>query len=391
MYSGRLVFSQVMDHLPYKPFTRIIDKYSGDYKIKHFSCKNQFYCMAFGQLTYRNSLRDIVSCLRANSNKLYHMGIRGSVSRNNLSNANMTRDWRIYEELAYTLIDTARKLYSEDKFCDEINEPVYALDSTTISMSLSLFPWAEFRKSKGGIKLHTLLELPSSIPTFIDITAAKPHDVNILDKIILEPGAYYVMDMGYMDFARLYKITKRGAFFVTRAKRNVFLKRRYSLPRDKTQKCILSDQIVFAGKESSYSKYPAVLRRIRYRDPEENKVYVFLTNNFDLDALTIAALYKGRWQVELFFKWIKQHLKIQRFFGHNLNAVKTQIWIGVSVYVLVAIIRKRLNLEQLTLYNILQILSVSSLCYDSLQQLLTENMVQANVYNNPNQLQLFDL
>ncbi|MCK5786738.1 MAG: IS4 family transposase [Candidatus Sabulitectum sp.] len=391
MYSGRFVFSQVMDHLPYKSFARIVNKYSGDYKIQHFSCKSQFYCMAFGQLTYRNSLRDIIMCLNANQNKLYHMGIRGTISRNNLSNANMNRDWRIYAELAQVLISTARKLYADEKFSDQINEPVYALDSTTISMSLSLFPWAEFRKSRGGIKLHTLLELPSSIPTFIDITAAKPHDVNILDRIILEPGAYYVMDMGYMDFTRLFRITQSGAFFVTRAKRNVLLKRRYSLPRDKSQRDILSDQIVFAEKESSYAKYPAVLRRIRYRDPEEGNVYLFLTNNFDLEASTIATLYKGRWQVELFFKWIKQHLRIQTFFGHSLNAVKTQIWIGVSVYVLVSIIRKRLNLENLSLYNILQVLSVSPFCYDGLQQLFTDDRLQESEYNNPNQLSLFDL
>jgi len=391
MYSGRLVFSQVMDHLPYKAFARIVDKYSGDYNIQHFSCTSQFYCMAFGQLTYRNSLRDIVACLRANQNKLHHMGIRGGVSLNNLSNANSNRDWRIYAEFAQVLINTARELYADDRFSEEIKEPVYALDSTTISLSLSLFPWAEFRESKGAIKLHTLLELPSSIPTFIDITAAKPHDVYILDQLILEPGAYYVMDMGYMDFSRLFRITQSGAFFVTRLKRNIRLKRRYSLPRDRAIPEILSDQIVFAEKEGSFEKYPSVLRRVRYRDPEDGDVYVFLTNNFTLPAPTIASLYKGRWQVELFFKWIKQHLRIKAFFGHSLNAVKTQVWIAVSVYVLVAIIRKRLNLERFSLYNILQVLSVTPFCYDELQQLFADSELQLAGYNIPNQLSLFDL
>jgi len=380
-----------MDHLPYKAFARIVDKYSGDYNIQHFSCTSQFYCMAFGQLTYRNSLRDIVACLRANQNKLHHMGIRGGVSLNNLSNANSNRDWRIYAEFAQVLINTARELYADDRFSEEIKEPVYALDSTTISLSLSLFPWAEFRESKGAIKLHTLLELPSSIPTFIDITAAKPHDVYILDQLILEPGAYYVMDMGYMDFSRLFRITQSGAFFVTRLKRNIRLKRRYSLPRDRAIPEILSDQIVFAEKEGSFEKYPSVLRRVRYRDPEDGDVYVFLTNNFTLPAPTIASLYKGRWQVELFFKWIKQHLRIKAFFGHSLNAVKTQVWIAVSVYVLVAIIRKRLNLERFSLYNILQVLSVTPFCYDELQQLFADSELQLAGYNIPNQLSLFDL
>ena len=272
MYSGRLIFSQLMDHLPHKAFARIVREYSGDYKVQHFSCKSQFYCMAFGQLTYRNSLRDIINCLRASEHKLYHMGLRGKVSLNNLSNANMKRDWRVYSDFGQVLINTARELYAGDQFCDEISEPVYALDSTTISMSLSLFQWAEFRQTRAGIKMHTLLDLSSSIPTFIDITAAKPHDVNILDRLILEPGAFYVMDMEYMDFERLYRATRRGAFFVTRVKRSVKLKRRYSLQRDPDQVGILSDQLVFAEQPSSYEKYPKVLRRVRYRDPENGDV-----------------------------------------------------------------------------------------------------------------------
>ena len=390
MYSGRLVFSQVMDHLPYKPFTRIVEKYSGNYRIRKLTCRSQFYCMAFGQLTYRNSLRDIVTSLRAHRSKLYHMGIRGGVSRNNLSNANMQRDWRIYAEFAQVLINIARKLYADEQFCNEIKEPVYALDSTTISLSLSLFPWAEFRESRGAIKLHTLIELPSSIPTFIDITEAKPHDVNVLDRLFIEPGAYYIMDKGYMDFVRLYRITTSGAFFVTKVKRNIKLKRRYSHQRDSSAG-ILSDQTVVAEQEYSFVNYPAPLRRVRFRDPMDGRVFAFLTNNFDLPAITIADLYKARWQIELFFKWIKQHLRIKSFWGHTMNAVKTQIWIAVSVYVLVAIIRKRLDLEHLTLYSILQVLSVSTLSDDVLPQLFKDSELQLADYNITNQLSLFDL
>jgi len=390
MYSGRLVFSQVMDHLPYKPFTRIVGKYSGDHNVQHFTCRSQFYCMAFGQLTYRNGLRDIITCLRAHQSKLYHMGIRGGVSLNNLSNANMQRDWRIYAEFAQVLINIARKLYADEQFSEEISEPVYALDSTTISLSLSLFPWAEFRESRGAIKLHTLMELPSSIPTFIDITEARPHDVNVLDRLIIEPGAYYVMDRGYMDFSRLYRISKSGAFFVTRVKSNARLKRRYSNPRDFSTG-ILSDQTVVADGEISFRKYPAPLRRIRFRDPKDGRVFAFLTNNFELSAVTITCLYKARWQIELFFKWIKQHLRIKAFWGHTMNAVKTQIWIAVSVYVLVAIIRKRLDLGHLRLYNILQVLSISTFNYDQLSQLFRDSELQLADYNITNQLSLFDL
>ena len=390
MHSGQYVFSQLMDHVPREAFDRCVRKYSGDYNIQHFSCKNQFYCMAFGQLTYRNSLRDIVACLRANRNKLHHMGIRGGVSLNNLSNANMQRDWRIYAEFAQVLISIARKLYCNETFSEEISEPVYALDSTTISLSLSLFPWAEYRESVGAIKLHTLMELPSAIPTFIDITEAKPHDVSMLDRLIIEPGAYYVMDRGYMDFSRLYRITKGGAFFVTRVKRNIKLRRRYSHPRDSSSG-ILSDQTVIALEQHSFEKYPAPLRRVRFRDPADGRTFTFLTNNFDLPALTITSLYKARWQIELFFKWIKQHLRIKSFWGHTMNAVKTQIWIAVSVYVLVAIIRKRLDLVHLSLYNILQVLSVTSFCYDDLSQLFRDSELQLSDNNITNQLSLFEL
>jgi len=390
MHSGRLVFSQLMDYLPREAFDRCVSKYSGNSYVKHFRCRSQFYCMAFGQLTYRNGLRDIVACLNANHNKLYHMGLRGGVSLNNLSNANMNRDWRIYAEFAQVLIDIAIKLYAGEKFSEEIREPVYALDSTTISLSLSLFPWAEFRETRGGIKLHTVMELPSSIPTVIDITEARPHDINFLDRLIVEPGAYYVMDKGYMDFSRLYRINKSGAFFVTRVKRNTKLKRRYSHTKDSSIG-IISDQTVFSDGINSLGKYPAPLRRIRFRDPEDGRVFAFLTNNFDQSAITITSLYKARWKIELFFKWIKQHLRIKSFFGYTINAVKTQIWIAVSVYVLVAIIRKRLDLEDFSLYNILQVLSVTPFCYDELSQLFKDSELQLDGNKISNQLSLFDL
>lgn len=390
MYSGRLVFSQLMDFLPRYAFDQCVTKYYGNSKVKHFTCRSQFYCMAFGQLTYRNSLRDILACLTAHQDKLYHMGIRGGVSLNNLSNANMNRDWRIYAEFAQVLIDIARKLYADEQFSEEISEPVYALDSTTISLSLTLFPWAEFRKTKSGIKLHTIMELPSSIPTFIEIKEARQNDVNILDELILEPGAYYIMDRAYVDFERLYRITRSGAFFVTRTKRNIKLKRRYSRQKDSALG-IISDQIVIAESERLSNMYPAPLRRVRYRAPEDGKVYGFLTNNFDLSAQLITELYKGRWQIELFFKWIKQHLRIKSFFGYTINAVKTQIWIAVSVYVLVAIIRKRLDLEQYSFYNILQVLSVTPFCYDELSQLFKDSELQFEDNKKSNQLSLFDL
>ena len=390
MHSGRLIFSQLMDYLPRRAFDHCVKKYSGNYRVRHFTCRSQFFCMAFGQLTYRNGLRDIVTCLNAHHNKLYHMGIYGGVSLNNLSNANMNRDWRIYAEFAQILIDIARKLYADDQFSEEISEPVYALDSTTITLALSLFPWADYRETKGGIKLHTIMELPSSIPTFIDITEARPNDINFLDRLIVEPGAIYIMDRAYMDFERLYRITTGGAFFVTKLKSNIKLRRRYSHPKD-LSKGILSDQTVVAKEPGSFRLYPAPLRRVRFRDPEDGEIYSFLTNNFEISALTVADLYKARWKIELFFKWIKQHLQIKRLFGHTMNAVKTQIWIAVSVYVLVAIIRKRLDLTDYSLYNILQVLSVTPFCYDELSQLFKDSELQFEDNKISNQLSLFDL
>ena len=390
MHSGRLVFAQIMDYIPRYAFDQCVSRYSGNYKVQHFSCRNQFICMAFGQLTYRNGLRDIITCLRANKSKLYHIGIKGNVSLNNLSNANMKRDCRIYADFAQILIATARDLYCDDQFSEEISETVYALDSSTISLSLSLFPWAKFREYRSGIKLHTVMELPSSIPTVVDITEARPHDVNFLDRLIIEQGAIYVMDLGYMDYERLYRITKSNAYFVTRVKSNAQLKRRYSRRKDSSVG-ILSDQVVVAKSAISFNKYPAALRRIRYRDPEDGRILLFLTNNFELSALSITQLYKARWQIELFFKWIKQHLRIKAFWGYTENSVKTQIWIAVSVYVLVAIIRKRLDLEEYSLYNILQVLSVTPFCYDELAQLFSNAELQFDSNKISNQLSLFDL
>ena len=357
MNSGKTVFAQLMDFLPTYEFHQCVERYRGDYKVKTFSCWDQYLSMSFAQLTYRESLRDIEACLRAAEPKLYHMGIRGKVSRNTLANANQVRDWRIYEDLAQILIGRARKLYVHDSFGIDLGHTVYALDSTTIDLCLSLFPWAEFRKHKGAVKLHTLLDLRGSIPTVIVITHGKVHDVNILDQISIEPGAFYVMDRGYLDFARLHRIHESGAFFVTRAKRNFRFKRIYSRNVDKSTG-VQCDQIVVP--ENFYAKrdYPSKLRRIRYYDKEHNTRLVFLTNSLILPAKTIADLYRCRWHVELFFKWIKQHLRIKAFYGTAENAVKTQVWIAISVYVLVAIVKKLLKLDQ-SLYTILQILSVT--------------------------------
>ncbi|MDD4201085.1 MAG: IS4 family transposase [Eubacteriales bacterium] len=357
MNSGKTIFAQLMDFVPAYEFRKCVDRYSGNHKVISFSCWDQYLCMAFAQLTYRESLRDIQACLRATQSRLYHLGIRGKVARNTLANANQNRAWRIYADFAQVLIATARKLYAADSFGVDLDQAVYALDSTTIDLCLALFPWAEFRKRKGAVKLHTLLDLHGNIPSVVIITTGKIHDVNILDQLIIEPGAIYIMDRGYLDFSRLHAIHQAAAFFVTRTKTNFNRKRLYSQPVDKSTG-IQCDQIVVLKGYYAKKDYPEKLRRIRYFDSKNNKMLVFLTNNFVLPAITIADLYRCRWQVELFFKWIKQHLRIKAFYGTTENAVKTQIWIAISVYVLVAIVKKTLNLSP-SLYTILQILSVT--------------------------------
>ena len=357
MNFGQTIFSQLMDFIPAYDFNQCVKRYNGNYKIKNFTCWEQFLCMAFAQLTYRESLRDIQACLRAANKKLYHMGIRSKVSRNTLAHANQIRDWRIYADFAQVLICEARKLYANEDFGVQLEQTVYALDATTIDLCLSLFPWALFRKKKAAVKLHTLIDLRGNIPTVIFITHGKVHDVNILDDLIIEAGAIYVMDRGYLDFERLYKINQSLAFFVTRAKSNFDFKRLYSRRVDKATG-VLCDQIVTLQGFYAKKSYSDKLRRIKYYDADKRKRLVFLTNNFLLPAVTMADIYRCRWQVELFFKWIKQHLRIKAFYGTSENAVKTQIWIAISVYVLVAIVKKRLNLN-LSLYTILQILSVS--------------------------------
>lgn len=389
MYTGKLVFSQLISFLPKYEFYKCVAKYRGNYKVQEFSCWDQFLCMAFAQFTYRDSLRDTVICLNAIPNKLYHMGIRGKISRSTLAHANKRRDWRIFAEFAQVLIHIARQLYRHEDFGITLNETVYALDSTTIDLCLSLFPWAKFRKQKGAIKIHTLLDLRGSIPSFIKITDGKVHDVNILDELIPEPGSYYIMDRGYLDFARLYTLNVFSTFFITRAKSNLKSRRLYSRPVDKSTGLRCDQTIVLTGKNSA-EDYPAKLRRIRYFDKETKQYYTFLTNNFTLPALTIALLYKCRWQVELFFKWIKQHLKIKSFFGISENAVKSQIWIAISVYVLVAIVKKRFNLN-LSLYNFLQILSISMFEKTPIYQLVANIEKQEKEDRSCNQLDLFDI
>jgi IS4 transposase len=388
MYVGKLVFAQVMEFVPLSVFRRCVAKYQGNRKVRTFTCLDQFLCMAFAQITYRESLRDIEACLRSQSNKLYHMGIRGTVSRSTLADANEQRDWRIYAELAHTLIATARSLYSTEPFIEELDETVYALGSTTIDLCLSLFPWATFRKRKGAVKLHTLLDLRGNIPTFTYISDGKLHDVNVLDILPLEPGAFYVMDRGYVDFERLYAITQAAAFFVTRAKSNLKFRRLYSRQVDRATGMICDQTIVLTGPISK-KDYPEKLRRIKYNDPQSGKTLVFLTNNFTLPTLTIAQLYRSRWQVELFFKWIKQNLRIKTFYGTSENAVKTQVWIAISVYVLVAIMKKQLRLQE-SLYTILQILSVTSFERTSLIQLITERDCRTKEPPACNQLKLFE-
>jgi len=357
MNIGRTVFTQLIDFIPIYEFRQCVERYGGNYKVKTFSCRDQFLCMAFAQLTYRESLRDIEACLRVAKSKLYHMGIRGKVSRNTLAHANETRDWRIYADFAQVLIKIARELYASEDFGLELDKTVYALDATIIDLCLSVFPWAKFRTNKGAVKLHTLLDLRGNIPVIISITHGKVHDVNILDELFIEAGAIYIMDRAYIDFSRLYRIHQSQAFFVTRPKSNFVFKRLYSQPVDKSTG-VQVDQIITVTGFYALKDYPEKLRRIRYFDAETKKRLIFLTNNFTLPAPIIARLYKCRWQVELFFKWIKQHLRIKAFYGTTENAVKSQIWIAISVYVLVAIVKKRFKLDR-SLYTILQILSVT--------------------------------
>jgi len=385
---GQTVFSQINDFLPQKKFNQCVSRYVGNYRVRSFTCYNQFLCMAFAQLTYRESLRDIVCCLRAMQEKLYHIGIRGKVSRSTLADANETRDWRIYSDFAQILIHEARRLYAEDDFGLELKETVYALDSSTIDLCLSVFPWARFRKTKAAIKLHTLLDLRGDIPTFIWITDGKVHDVNVLDHLVPEPGAIYVMDRAYLDFKRLYQMHQCSAIFVTRSKTNTGLRRLYSHKVDKTTG-VRYDQTVVPTGFYTKKDYPDKLRRIKYFDAEKGRTFIFLTNQFTLPALTIAELYRYRWQVEIFFKWIKQHLRIKSFYGTSENAVKTQIWIAISTYALVAIMKKRLKID-LTLYNILQILSISLFEKKPIYQVLAQSDYKNQITSGHIQLKLFE-
>ena len=387
MHAGKTLFAQLMDFLPWTTFSRIVTRYRGNHRVRTLSCAEQFRCMAFAQLTYRESLRDIEACLTAQAAKLYHMGFCKPVSRSTLADANERRDWRIYADFAQRLITQARKLYAADSFGEELTNTVYALDATTIDLCLSVFPWASFRSTKAAIKLHTLLDLRGAIPSFIHISGGKMHDVNVLDLLLPEAGAFYVMDRAYVDFERLYTLSQTGAFFVTRAKSNLDARRLYSAPTDRSTGLICDQTIALNGFYSS-QHYPQYLRRIRFKDPETDKTLVFLTNHFQIPALTVCALYKSRWQVELFFKWIKQHLRIKRFFGTSENAVKTQIWIAVSVYVLIAIIKKRLNLH-VSLHMLLQILSVTIFEKIELAQVVTNSTIDKNQSMSDNQLNLF--
>jgi hypothetical protein len=390
MYAGQYVFAQVMDHLPWHVFRRCVTRYGGDHKIKHFTCIDQFRCFAFAQLTWRESLRDIEACLKAQSSKLYHLGFRAPrITRNTMSNANAIRDWRIYADFAQHLIGVARELYIDDVLSGlEGLDTVYALDSSTIDLCLSVFPWAPFRSTKAAVKLHTLLDLRGSIPSFIFISDGKMHDVKILDHLEPEPGAYYVMDRGYVDFTRLARLDESGSFFVTRAKSNMRAKRRYSRPVDRSTGLICDQTIVLTGFYTRQG-FDRPLRRIKFNDPETGKSFVFLTNNFVLPAITVARLYKYRWQVELFFKWIKQHLRIKAFFGASENAVKAQLWSAICVYVLVAIVKKRLGIAA-SLYEILQILSLTLFEKTELSRMFQDVSAQIPPSNQDNQLNLFD-
>ena len=388
MNYGKLVFAQLMQHLPLTTFRRCVSRYDGERKVHSFSCLDQFLCMAFAQLAFRESLRDIEACLRAQRSKLYHLGIRSTISRNTLANANAVRDWRIYADFAQSLIGIARPLYVDEPFGVDLKNTVYAFDATTIDLCLSVFPWAPFQSTKAAIRLHTLLDLRGNIPTFIHISDGKLHEVSVLDQLLPEPGAFYILDRGFVDFARLYRLHQAGSFFVIRAKSNTKAERRYSHRVDRSTG-LICDQTIFLTGIYSPQDYQAPLRRIRFRDPATAKSLAFLTNNFTLPALTITELYRCRWQVELFFKWIKQHLRIKAFFGTSENAVKSQIWIAVSVYVLVAIVKKRLKLSA-SLYQILQILSLTLFERMPLNQLLTQTMTDDIDTGSGKQLSLFN-
>ena len=389
MHAGQLVFAQLVDFLPRHEFNTCVRRYGGDRRQRGFSCRDQFLCLAFAQLTFRESLRDIETSLRAPAPKLYHAGFRGRVSRSTLADASRAHDWRIYADFAQVLIGRARQLYACEPLAVELEQTVYALDSTTIDLCLSLFPWAPFRRRKGAVKLHTLLDLRGSIPCFVHISHGKMHDVNALDHLPIEPGSFYVMDRGYVDFLRLYRFTQAAAFFVTRSKRNLDCTRRERRPVDKATGLRSDQTIVLAGPKSS-RLYPDPLRRIAFHDADSERRFVFLTNNFALPALTIAQLYKCRWQVELFFKWIKQHLRIKAFYGTSDNAVKTQVWIAISVYVLVAIVKKELRVDR-SLYEILQILSLTLFEKIPISTALSEPLPPNATHTFPNQRSLFDL
>jgi hypothetical protein len=386
MNTGRTIFAQMMDYLPRHEFQKCVDRHHGNFRVRRFSCLDQFLCMAFAQLTYRESLRDIQACLGTFKIKLYHMGIRGKIFKTTLADANQNRDWHIYADFAQVLIGIAQPLYADDDFGVQLDQTAYALDSSTIDLCLSLFPWATFRTTKAGIKLHTLLNLRGNIPVFACITNASLHDVNLLDDLPLEPGSFYIMDRGYTDFGRLNRFTEQMAFYVIRAKSNFRFDRRYSRDVDKTTG-LRFDQTVVLGDPNKFKDYPTPLRRIGFVDPLTAKRLVFLTNNFVLPPLTIAQLYKSRWQVELFFKWIKQHLRIKSFFGTSPNAVKTQIWIALSTYVLVAIVKKKLRLS-LSLYTILQILSVSLFEKTPILEVFSDDSCISEMLESQNQLSL---
>lgn len=389
MYCGKTLFAQVMSYLPWTTFARIVDRYAGDRKVRTLRCTEHYRALAFAQLTGRESLRDITACLAARSAKLYHSGFRAPVRRSTLADANERRDWRIYADFSQRLIVQARALYADEVLATELNETAYALDSTTVDLCLSIFPWATFRATKAAVKMHTLLDLRGSIPSFIHISDGALHDVNVLDLLVPEAGATYVMDRAYIDFQRLYALNQAGAFFVTRAKKNIRCRRLYSAPTDRTLGVIADQTIALDGVQGKL-RYPDLLRRIRYREPESDQTLVFLTNRTGLDALTICGLYKSRWQVELFFKWVKQHLRVKRFLGVSENAVKSQLWIAVSVYVLVAIIRKRLGIDT-PLYTMLQILSVMPFEQVPLHEALTMADYSLEPEPSAKQLTLLDL